>query len=598
MKIFSVIILWSVLQFAPWASAAEAERLPNRQLKAITDAYTRAFMRLDPYYAPSFDLEEGLAEFGDFPSEAYFRRYEKLMRKTERELKAIKVESLNAEDRLSYEILQTNLEENLRDLAFPNRFLDFSQMSNRALSYLKSANASLTNFPFDTVAHYDAYLARAKGFPRYVDQQIRQFHAAIRAKITLSCALVPNVPPAWSEALSEDVEKNPFYQPVQFMPKTFPEAERQRLTRAFAAMVRERIAPSYRKLDKFYKTEYVSHCREAFGIYNLPRAKAWYRALIQTGTGVDMDPAEIHAMGVREVARIAEEMNRLKDKMGFKGSLRAYLDHMRDDPKSYFTNAKDMFDAFVSTKEKTAAIIGTYFNVRPKADFKIVETANAEDAAGTYSDPTDFVPYGRFIVNTKNLRSVPIYDVNSLMLHETVPGHHFQLALQFEAREKLSTFRRKIFSSNAFIEGWAHYCEYLGNEMHMYDDPMQKLGHLNDAMLRAIRLVVDTGIHDQGWTQARAQAYMSEYLSFDPGDIKNEVNRYAAMPGQALGYKIGQQKISDLRAKALARLGSRFDLKGFHDVVLGSGTIPLTSLERLVNNWIEAQTKRATPEAG
>jgi uncharacterized protein (DUF885 family) len=205
--------------------------------------------------------------------------------------------------------------------------------------------------------------------------------------------------------------------------------------------------------------------------------------------------------------------------------------------------------------------------------------------------PTDYVPHGKFIVNTKNLRSVPIYDVTTLMLHETVPGHHFQLALQFEEKDQLTEYQRKIFGSNSFVEGWALYCEYLGNEMGMYKDPMQRLGNRNDEMLRAVRLVVDTGIHAYGWSRKKAVAYMTEHLASDPGDISNESNRYSVWPGQALGYKLGQLKIIELRKLAEKELGPKFDIRDFHSHVIGDGTLSLGVLEAQIKDWI-ADTRK------
>jgi uncharacterized protein (DUF885 family) len=228
----------------------------------------------------------------------------------------------------------------------------------------------------------------------------------------------------------------------------------------------------------------------------------------------------------------------------------------------------------------------------PKSDFKIVETSNPEDASGSYNQPTETAPFGRFIVNTKNLKAVPIYDVTTLMLHETVPGHHFQLALQYEMKDSLSEYQRKVYNSNAFAEGWALYAEYLGNEMGMFTDPDQRFGNLNDEMLRAVRLVVDTGIHSMGWSQQRAIAYMAHHLASDHKDIETEINRYSVWPGQALGYKVGQLKILELRHKAESVLGKNFDIKGFHKAIIGNGTVSLGVMETQVNDWIKDQNGR------
>ena len=251
-----------------------------------------------------------------------------------------------------------------------------------------------------------------------------------------------------------------------------------------------------------------------------------------------------------------------------------------------------MFAAFEKIKQATALKVPQFFSLIPQSDFKIVETTNPEDPAGSYNQPTESSPIGRFLANTKNLKSVPKYDATTLMLHETVPGHHFQLALQYEMKDKLSEYQRKMYMSNSFVEGWALYSEHLGYEMGLYDDIDQRFGNLNDEMLRAVRLVVDTGIHSKGWDQKKAIAYMTENLASDAGDILNEANRYSVWPGQALGYKIGQLKIMELRSKAEKELGPKFDIKEFHKAVIGQGTVSLKILESQVNAYIAAAAGR------
>ena len=361
------------------------------------------------------------------------------------------------------------------------------------------------------------------------------------------------------------------------------------LTKAFRDMVKNTILPNYAKFDSFYRNEYVKHCRQGFGISSLPQGREWYIHEIKANTNLNLTPEEIHQTGLNEVARISTELEKIKDQEGFKGSLKEFMRASSKDPKSYFKSSHAMFLAFEKVKAEVAKKIPDYFSQIPKSDFKIVETSNPEDAAGVYNQPTETAPFGRFIVNTKNLRAVPIYDITTLLMHETVPGHHFQLALQYEMKD-LSEYQRKMYESNSFVEGWALYSEYLGNEMGMYTDPVQRFGNLNDEMLRAVRLVVDTGIHTMGWTQKQAIDYALDHLASDAKGIEVEINRYSVWPGQALAYKIGQLKILELRKKAESILGSRFDIKGFHQAVIGSGTVSLPVLESQVNDWILDQS--------
>lgn len=318
----------------------------------------------------------------------------------------------------------------------------------------------------------------------------------------------------------------------------------------------------------------------------LPHGKEWYAFAIEATTNLALDPSVIHQTGLAEVARISGEMEKVRKELGFRGNLRSFQTSLTKDPRYFFTSAKDMFAAFTKVKEEVAKKLPAYFQLIPRADYKIVESSNPEDAAASYRDPTDNLPYGRFVVNTKNLHIVPVYEVTTLSLHESVPGHHFQLALQFEMKDRLSEYRRKMYFSGSFVEGWALYAEYLGNEMGMYTDPVQRVGHLNAEMLRAVRLVVDTGIHALGWSREKAFAYMKDHLATGDKDISNEVNRYSVWPGQALGYKLGQLKILELRRFAEKELGPRFDIKGFHAAVIGSGTVSLGVLESQVREWV------------
>lgn len=555
-------------------------------LKSIIETYTQASKKLDPYSAPYFNLEEDLDKFGDYPSAAYFERAKSIDQQAYTELQKINLDKLQASEWRTYKLFEQNLRLSLESYKYPIRYLSFNQMGNRLSSYLDDSSESLTMFPFDSVKHYEAFIRRSEGFPTYIENQIALLKDGIKEKIVLSKIVAHQIPNTYKDGLESVVEKHPFWRPILFMPKTFSVHDQERLKTAFRKMIVERIQPGFKKFDEFFRSEYQVQCRENFGLVGLPQAASWYSHTIESNTSLKLKPEVIHQIGLKEVQRIVSEMEGIKKQLGFKGSYQEFTQSLLKDERYFFKNAQDMFLALTQVKDKVNAKIHEYFLLTPKSEVKLVESSNPEDAAGRYNEPTEMLPYGRFVVNTKNLRAIPIYGVSSLMIHETIPGHHFQLALAYEMKDKLSEYQRKLFQSTAFVEGWALYSEYLGNEMGMYKDPLQRLGHLNDELLRALRLVVDTGIHHYSWSQKQSIAYMQKYLASDIGDITNEVNRYSVWPGQALSYKIGQLKIIELRKWAEKELGVRFNLPEFHRSVIGEGTVSLEVLETQVQNWV------------
>jgi uncharacterized protein (DUF885 family) len=558
----------------------------SERLAAIITQYTEASKHLDPFSASYFNVEEDLSKFGDYPTPSFIERGKAIPRTALEKLASVHPENLSTKDLRTYRIFKEDITVLVAGAKFPSEYLDFNQMGNRLHQYMDDSSESLTSFPFDSVKHYEDFVKRSEGFPAYIDNQIDLLKRGVEKKLVDSCVVAEATVNTYTDGLEPEIEKNPFYRPILFMPKTFSAADQARLKSEFKTMVRDRILPGFKKFDHYFRTEYTPHCRKSFGLRSLPNGKEWYKYEILASTNLPLSPKEIHEKGLQEVVRIKKELWKVKEELGFKGTYKEFLISLTHDPRYFFTSSADMFAAFEKVKAETAKKVPDYFSLIPTHDFKIVETSNPEDAAGSYNEPTELLPYGRFVANTKNLRSVPIYDVTTLLLHETVPGHHFQLALQFEMKDELSEYQRKLFSSNSFVEGWALYSEYLGNEMGMYNDPMQRLGNLNDEMLRAVRLVVDTGIHAYGWSREKAFDYMRENLASDPKDISNEVNRYSVWPGQALGYKIGQLKIIELRRLAEKELGPRFDIKEFHKTVIGSGTVSLPVLDTQVKDWI------------
>ncbi len=584
---FRILCLLAAGISISYTAIANKMSTPNgEKLEKIIATYTLSSKKLDAFRAPIYNLEEDFDNFGDYASPAYVTRSENITQTALADLKKLEPDKLSSAELLDYLLFKQKIEIDSKSLNFPSRYLELNQMDNRLLTYLDESSRGLSSFPFDTVKHYDAFVKRSEGFLPYIDNQISLLNEGIKKNIVLSCIVTEKTPNTWADGLIPNIEKHPFWRPINFMPSSFSGQDKARLKRDFRRMISQNILPGYQKFDTYFRNIYTPKCRKNFGMTDLPNAKAWYLHNIEKSTSLKIQPEELHQLGLKEVALIVSKIEAIKTQLGFKGTYQEFTRSLLSNDQYFFKNAKDMFAAFTKTKQMVNSKIKDYFDLIPTSEVKLVETSNPEDAAGRYYDPTDLQPYGRFIVNTKNLRSVAVYGINSLMAHETIPGHHFQLALAFEMRTKLSEFRRLFFQSNAFVEGWALYAEYLGNEMGLYKDPMQHIGHLNNELLRAVRLVVDTGIHHYNWSQKQTIEYMKQNLANDIQDITNEANRYSVWPGQALGYKVGQLKIIELRNWAEKELGSKFNIRDFHRVVIGEGTISLDVLDSQVKNWV------------
>lgn len=559
---------------------------------ALVEEYTQSVKRLDPFWAPYFDLEEGLDQFGDYPSADYFKRSEELVRTTWEELnKTIQREELSESEQLVYDLFSESLAVELAQIELPNRYFDFNQMSSRALEFIGEATPAVSSFPFKTQSHFEAWLKRVSGFPSYVDREIALIREGISKGYTHNCIIVDKIRSSYQEALSEDLAVNPFMRPLKVLPESISAREKASFEERFAVATRSQVIAPMQKLDRFVAGEVKKACRKSYGLSGLPMAKELYAHRVWVSTNLkSVSAEEIHQIGLAEVSRIKSEIMQIARKRGYKGTLVRFLESRRNDESNYFKSAKEVVQTFHSVRASIDPLLHSYFKEVPKTPYKIVEGENPEDAAASYRQPTDTIPYGRFVLNTKNLKANQRSGVTTLSLHEANPGHHLQLAIQFEKKEQLSEYQRKIYYSNAFAEGWALYAERLGREMGLFKDDEQLLGHLNDEMLRAVRLVVDTGIHAKGWSRGRALKYMLSHMVGDRRGIEIEVDRYSVWPGQALGYKMGQLKILELRKRAELELGKEFDIREFHHQVLGTGTISLAVLERKVDRWIKEQS--------
>lgn len=584
---FRSLFLAAILAFTPLTQAQVQDE--SKKLKTVIDEYTQAQKNLDPFLADYFSIEDKLDQFGDYPSEAYYKRSQAIVKNGLDKIKTVNPDKLSEAEKVEYRLFKNDMETSIRFFDFPIlKYLDFNQMGNRLNSYIDQATPSISSFPFDSVKHYDAFVKRSEGFPNYVDNQIAMLKKGIENKITQSCVVIERAANAYKAGLESNPEKNPFYAPTKVFPKSISKKEQARLREAFKSMITTRIVPGFKKFDAFFQGEYKEHCRKEYGTGAMPNAKAMYAYAIRSQTDTDMDAKQIHEIGEKEVARIESEMDEVQKQLGFKGNHQAFLHSLLKEDKFFFKDEKELVKGFERIRSEVKKAVPQYFSLIPRTDFKIVRSANPEDAAGVYHEPTDMTPMGRFVYNATQIRQIPKYEVATLLMHETVPGHHMQLALTYEMKDHLSEYRRKLCGSSAFVEGWALYSEYLGREMGIYKDPLLRLGNLNAELLRAVRLVVDTGIHAMGWSHDETVKYMKAHLATDLSDIEIEANRYSVWPGQALAYKIGQLKIIELRKRAEQELGSNFNVRDFHKAVIGSGTLSLPVLEQQVEAYIKS----------
>ncbi len=555
----------------------------GQDLNQIISDYTSAVRKLDAFHAPDFNIEEDLSKFGDYPSPEYFERSKKIVLNTNQKLKTVDFKKLSLSDQRTYRLFKEDIDQSVMSLRFPEEYLAFNQISNRLQSFLDESNPALTDFPFDSTKHYSDFIKRASGLKKYVQWEIELHKKGLQKKIVQSCDVANLVPRSYSAALESDPALNPFYRPAKTLPKNINAKERSQIQNDFKKMIVEQILPAYRTFNDFYLSEYQPQCRKQFGIYGLPHAKNWYAYKIQASTSLKMSAKEIHQLGLEQVKLIAQQISKIQNDIGNHDPIAKFLKSLNQDPKNRFATSLEMMAAFQDIKSRVTTALPKFFSLPNLVDYQVVEASNSEAPIGVYNEPTEYLPFGRFVVNKKSLLK---HEAATLSVHEASPGHHLQFALIYQIKNTLSEYQRKLFYCAAFTEGWGLYSEYLGREMGIYISPLEKLGNLNFEMFRAVRLVVDTGIHAYGWNQKKVMEYMSQYLSLDEETQRIEANRYSVWPGQALSYKIGEIKIKQLRAMAQDRLRERFDLKEFHNAVIGSGNVSLSVLESQVEKFI------------
>ncbi|PTM11975.1 MAG: DUF885 domain-containing protein [Bacteroidetes bacterium] len=445
--------------------------------------------------------------------------------------------------------------------------------------------------PFKTVEDYDNWLKRVDDYLVFLDTCITNMKEGMSKDIVIPTVLTNKMIPQLDEFISNSVNEHLFYKPILAMSQDINEEERNRISADYSTMIETKLKPKYTQLKTFLVNEYLPACRETSGIGALPNGPETYDYVIRLHTTTNMTANEIHELGKSEVARILVEMEGVKNEIGFDGDIKAFFDFIRNSPEQMpFTDPQQVIDNFNNIKERINKNLSQVFDLKPKADFIVKRTeafreasASAEYVPGT----KDASRGGIFYIPIPDVRKYNKFSAEALFLHEAIPGHHYQLSLQQENAE-LPEFLHPE-SLGVFVEGWALYAESLGKELGVYEDPIQYFGMLSMEMHRAIRLVVDTGIHSKGWTREQAIQYSLDNEAESEESVIAEIERYMATPGQALSYKIGQLKIRELRTKAETKLGEKFSVTEFHNQVLNSGSLPLVLLEEKIDNWIASQ---------
>jgi uncharacterized protein (DUF885 family) len=565
----------------------------SAKLAALVDRYWEDTLVLNPIQATLIGDDRYDDQLPNFWGPEYRARLKAHDEKYLAALATLDRAKLAGQDRLSYDVLRHDVEEQREGLRFPEWLIPVNQFFSIPNFFaLFAAGKSLQ--PFRTVKDYDAFLGRMAKVPALFDQAIANMRDGIREGVTHPRPVMEKVVPQLDALLADAPEKSTFWGAVALMPASFPAADRERLTAAYRAGIAGDVLPAYRRLRDFVRDEYLPRCRDTVGWSALPDGRAWYAYRVKEATTTDLTPDEIHEVGLREVARIRAEMEAVRRQVGFEGDLPAFFKWLREDPRFYFTTADDLLAGYRELQQRVNGLLPREFDVFPKADYEIrpVEAFRAKSmSGGEYMPGTpDGKRHGVFYVNTFDLKAQPRYGMETLSLHEASPGHHFQISIAMELTG-IPKFRR-FNGYVAYDEGWALYAESIGKELGMFTDPFQYYGRLSDELLRGMRLVVDTGIHAKGWSREQAIRYMLETSSMAESDVVAEVERYIAIPGQALGYKVGQLAITELRHEAERALGPRFDVKAFHRQVLVDGALPLDVLRTKIREWIAAEQAR------
>jgi uncharacterized protein (DUF885 family) len=539
----------------------------------------------DPTFASEIGDRRYNDKWKDESIAAISRRHDQI-RRFLRRVYAIDREQLPADDQLNYELFRRELQESVDKLQFNGHLMPFSHRGG-----VQTLDESTSYLRLETIKDFEDWLARLGSIETVITQTIDLAESGRKAGYLPPGILMSRIPDQIARQLVDNPADSPFLSAFDSMPNSISSADQERMRDQALEIVARTVIPSYGKLEKYFSGTYLPACRESVGLSALPNGSAWYEHLARSFTTTRMAPDDIHRLGLTEVRRIRDEMQTIIDELEFVGSFQDFLVFLRTDPQFYFDSPDDLYEAYLATSKRIDPELIRLFGTLPRMPYgvkPIPDAAAPDTTTAYYTRPAgDGSRAGIYWVNLYRPDVRPKYEIEVLTVHEAMPGHHLQLALQQELAD-IPNFRR-YSGFTAFVEGWGLYSEALGYDLGLYADPYSQFGQLTYEMWRAVRLVVDTGIHYKGWTRQQAIDFFKDNAAKTELDIINEVDRYIGNPGQALAYKIGQIKMQALRRGAEVALGDSFDIKAFHDEMLGAGALPLDLLEQRMDAWVNRQ---------
>ncbi|HEX8247934.1 MAG TPA: DUF885 domain-containing protein [Pyrinomonadaceae bacterium] len=577
MKLFALLLI----AFFCLSVYAQNQTNAAQKLYALFDGEWQWTMENAPTFASYLGDKRYNARWSDLSIASINKRNEHRAEVLAK-LKQINRSELSDKDKLNYDLFRKDLEAELERFETRLYLLPINQRGG-----IQTADELADFLQFQSVKDYEDWIARLNAFPAYMEQTLALMREGKANGILWSRQVLSRVPAQIDKQIVREAEQSAFYSPFKKFPAGISDAEQTRLKNLAKEAVRDKIVPSYKNLKTYFETEYLPASYPQAGIWQMKNGDKIYEFLARDYTTTAMTPKEIHEKGLQEVARIRAEMEKIKTQVGFRGTLQEFFGHLRTDPKFFYKTPDELLNAYRAISKRIDPELVKVFRTLPRTPYGVIPIPDkiAPDTTTAYynSPSADGTRPGYYFVNLYKPEARPKWEMMALSMHEAVPGHHLQLALQQELGE-VPNFR-KFGGYTAFIEGWGLYSESLGDEMGLYADPYDKFGQLTYEMWRAVRLVVDTGLHYYKWDRQRAIDFFRDNAAKTEQDIVNEIDRYISDPGQALAYKIGELKIKELRARSKNELGDRFDVREFHDVVLLSGAVPLDILEKNVVEW-------------
>jgi prolyl oligopeptidase len=580
MRLVRIALAASGLLFAHAALAG-----PTEDFHALLDEAWEWQLRVNPMMASQLGDRRFNDQWSDNSIAAIKRRQDET-REFLRRAYAIDRSGLSEEDQLNHELFRRSLQDRVDQFKFDGHLIPFYQRGG-----VQNLDSNTSGLRFVTVKDYEDWIARLGKIDVVIEQTIDLADAGIEAGLVSPRILMERLPNQIAVQVVDDPEDSPFWKVFAEMPETVGAEDQERLRAMARATIAETVLPAYRELDEYFNATYLPVSRDTIGLSELPNGKEWYEVRARQFTTTQLTPDEIHRIGLNEVARIRGEMQEIIDELDFAGSFQDFLTFLRTDPQFYYEDPEELYEAYLATSKRIDPELVKLFGTLPRMPYgvqPIPDSIAPDTTTAYYSRPAaDGSRAGIYWVNLYKPEVRPKYEIEVLSVHEAMPGHHLQIAIQQELGD-VPNFRR-FMGFTAFVEGWGLYSERLGYDLGLYKDPYSKFGALTYDMWRAVRLVVDTGMHYKGWTRQQAIDFFKDNAAKTELDIINEIDRYIGWPGQALAYKIGQLKILQIRERAEIALGENFDVRAFHDELLGAGALPLDLLEQRMDAWLDAQ---------